>query len=112
MNVYRMRSTERQTDKIPQLSLVGFLLVYQPEKVQIQIIDHTHSTIVLYVIFVKENPDMQVLKLSGLSICCNHQMVTFRICTVNLYQATRSARGVAWRGGTVYVYNCMCLHVL
>lgn len=78
MNVYRMQLTERQTDKIPQLSLVGFLLVYQPEKVQIQIIDHTHSTIVLYVIFVKENPDMQVLKLSGLSICCNHQMVTFR----------------------------------
>ena len=34
------------------------------------------------------------IKLSNLSIRCNHQMVTFRACAVNLYQATKSERGV------------------
>ena len=39
------------------------------------------------------------IKLSNLSIRCNHQMVTFRACAVKLYQATRSERGVAWGRG-------------
>ena len=39
------------------------------------------------------------IQFSNLSIQCNHQMVTFRACAVNLYQATRSKRGVAWGRG-------------
>lgn len=38
-------------------------------------------------------------KLSNNSKCCKHRMVTFCACTVNLYQATRLERGVAWRQG-------------
>ena len=50
-------------------------------------------------------------KLSNLSIWCDHQMVTFHASVVNLYQPTRSDRGVAWGRGYNDPNACMHMYV-
>ena len=61
------------------------------------------------IIFIKGYSNMQVLKLSNLSIQCNHQMVTFCTCAVNLYQTTRSERcGL----GTRLEYNVLAVRLI